>query len=148
MLSPAEPLKGVEAAVRGVMELGEPGFEAMVLVEDGTTAGVARVLERALRLQQAPTAVVATRPRQAATALTWLASHGIRVPQHLSLITLAWEPFLDHLVPDISGYRVDPDAVTKLVVRRMERLAAGDPNPGGNVWITPEPVKGASVAKV
>jgi len=148
VLSPAEPLKGVEAAVRGVMELGEPGFEAMVLVEDGSTGGVGRVLERALRLKEPPSAVVATRPRQAATALTWLASHGIRVPQHLSLITLAWEPFLDHLVPDISGYRVDPDAVAKLVVRRMERLAAGDPHPGGNVWITPEPVKGASVARV
>jgi DNA-binding LacI/PurR family transcriptional regulator len=148
VLSPAQPLKGVEAAVRGVLELGEPGFEAAVLVEDGTTAGIGRVLERALRLQNPPTAVVATRPRQAATALTWLASHGIRVPQHISLITLAWEPFLNHLVPDISGYRVDPDAVAKLVVRRMERLVAGGPHPAGSTWITPEPVKGASVAKL
>ncbi len=148
VLSPAEPLKGVEAAVRGVMDLGEPGFEAIELVEDGTTVGIGRVLARALNFENPPTAVVATRPRQAATALTWLASQGIRVPQHLSLITLAWEPFLDHLVPEISGYRVDPDAVAKLVVRRMERLVAGDPHPGGNAWITPEPIKGASVGKV
>jgi DNA-binding LacI/PurR family transcriptional regulator len=148
VLSPPEPLKGVEAAVRGVLDLREPGFEAAVLVDDGTTAGMGKLLDRALRVKQPPTAIIASRPRQAATALTWLASRGIRVPQHLSLITLAWEPFLDHLVPSITGYHVDPECVAKLVVRRLERLAAGDPNPGGNVWITPEPVKGASVAKV
>jgi DNA-binding LacI/PurR family transcriptional regulator len=148
MLTPAEPLMGVQAAVRGVMELGEPGFEATVLIEDGTTAGVCRVLGRALHFKQPPTAVIATRPRQAATALSWLASQGVRVPEHLSLITLAWEPFLDHLVPEISGYRVDPEGVAKLVVRRLERLAGGDPSSGGNAWITPEVVKGKSVARV
>lgn len=147
VLSPSEPLKGVEAAVRGATELGEPDFLATVLMENGNSGGVARVLARALQLRPPPTAIIATRPRQAATALTWLATQGIRVPKDLSLITLAWEPFLDHLVPEISGYRVDPEAVAKLVVRRLERLVAGDPNPGGNAWITPEVVKGASVAK-
>jgi DNA-binding LacI/PurR family transcriptional regulator len=148
VLSPPESLKGVEAAVRGVMDLGEPGFEVTVQVENGTPAGVGKVLARALQVKEPPSAIIATRPRQAATALTWLASQGIRVPQHLSLITLAWEPFLDHLVPEITGYRADTDAVAKLVVRRLERLVAGDPNPGGNVWITPEIVKGASVARI
>ena len=63
-------------------------------------------------------------------------------------LPLAWEPFLDHLVPEITGYRVDPEAVAKLVVRRLERLVAGDPNPVGNAWITPEVVRGASVGRV
>jgi DNA-binding LacI/PurR family transcriptional regulator len=148
VLSPSEPLKGVEAAVRGVMELGEPGFHATVQVENGTSAGIGTVLTRALQMKEAPSAIIATRPRQAATALTWLASQGIRVPQHLSLVTLAWEPFLDHLVPEITGYRADTDAVAKLVVRRLERLAAGDPTPGATVWIMPELVPGASVARV
>lgn len=148
VLTPADPLKGVEAAVQGVMDLGEEGFEASIQVEDGTPSGVGKVLARALQVKNPPSAIIATRPRQAATALTWLASKGIRVPGHISLITLAWEPFLDHLVPEITGYRADPDAVAKLVVRRLERLAAGDPNPGGNSWISPEAVKGASVAKL
>jgi hypothetical protein len=60
---------------------------------------------------------------------------------------LAWEPFLDHLVPEITGYRVDPDAVAKMVVRRLERIAEGDLNPGGAGWITPEVVKGGSVER-
>jgi DNA-binding LacI/PurR family transcriptional regulator len=148
VLSPAEPLMGVQAAVRGVMELGEPDFEATVMVEDGTTDGVCRVLARVLNFKHRPTAVIATRPRQAATTLSWLASQGVRLPEYLSLITLAWEPFIDHLVPVISGYRVDPEGVAKLVVRRLERLAAGDPSPGGNIRISPVVVSGASVAKV
>lgn len=148
ILRPVEPLKGVEAAVCGVMELGEPDFEASVLVEDGTPNGICRVLARALHYKEPPTAVIATRPRQAATVLTWLATQGIRVPQHISLITLAWEPFLNHLVPEISGYRVDAEAVAKLMVRRMERLVAGDPNLGGNFWITPDTVKGASIGRL
>ncbi|WP_265594842.1 substrate-binding domain-containing protein [Haloferula sp. BvORR071] len=148
VLSPADPLKGVEAAVRGVMELGESGFEASVQVENGTAIGIGRVLARALQTKSPPSAIIATRPRQAATALTWLASQGIRVPQHLSLITLAWEPFLDYLIPEITGYRADPAAVAKLVMRRLERITAGDRNPGGNSWIEPTMVKGASVAKI
>lgn len=147
VLSPTEPLMGVAAAVKGVGSLGESGFEPIEMKENGTSLGVARALTRALSLKNPPTAIIATRPRQAATALTWLGSQGLRVPTDLSLITLAWEPFLDHLLPEISGYRVEPDAVAKLVVRRLERIAAGDPNPGGNAWITPEVVRGASVAK-
>lgn len=145
---PPASLKGVDAAVSGVQDLGEPEVEISVVVEDGTTDGLGRVLSRALQLENPATAMIAIRSRQAATALTWLASHGIRVPRNFSLISLAWEPFLDHLVPELSSYRVDPDAVAKLVVRRMERLAVGDPNPGGNAWITPRMVKGASVAKL
>lgn len=145
VLLPAEPLMGVEAAVRGVTGFGEPGFQAIPLVENGTPAGVAKVLARALQFKEAPTAVIATRPRQAATALTWLSSQGVLVPRDLSLITLAWEPFLDHLLPEITGYRVDPEAVAKLVVRRLERLVSGDSSPGGNAWISTRMVKGGSV---
>lgn len=148
VLTPPDALMGVEAAVRGVKELGEPGFDAMDVKENGTRAGVAKVLARALQFKEPPTAIIATRPRQAATALTWLASQGVRVPRDLSLITLSWEPFLDQLVPEMTGYQVDREAVAKLAVRRLERLAAGDRSPGGNAWITPEVVKGESVAEV
>lgn len=144
LLRPEDPLKGVDAAVAGIQSLGEPDFEAEIVVEDGTPFGLSRALTRALQHDRIPTAVVATRARQAATVLTWLATQGIRVPHHLSLMSLAWEPFLDYLVPEISGYRVAPEVVAKLMVRRVELLAAGNPNPGGNVWITPELIKGES----
>ncbi len=145
---PVEALEGTEAAIKGMQDLGESGFEVSVVVEDGTTDGLKRVLALALQVENPPTAMIAIRARQVATTLTWLASCRIRVPQDFSLISLAWEPYLNHMVPDISTYRVDPDALAKLVVRRMERLASGESHLGGNPWITPEMEKGASVAKL
>lgn len=146
ILVPTEPLRGIAAAVKGALDLGETGFQAFEISENGTVDGIARGLARALQLRNPPTALIATRPRQAATALTWLGSRGIRVPAEISLISLAREPFLEHLVPEVSGYDVDPDAVAKQVMRRLTSLIAGNPHPGGNSWITPEVVKGASVA--
>ena len=145
---PPEVLEGTEAAIKGMQDLGEKDLHISIVVEDGTTEGLKRVLAKALQVENPPTAMIALRPRQVATALTWLASCKIRVPQDFSLISLAWEPFVEHLVPTITTYRVDPDAMAKLVVRRMERLTSGESNPGGKNWITPKMVKGASVRKV
>lgn len=146
VIAPRETLGGVAAAVRGIMEFPEEGFQPLKLVEDGTVEGIIRTLSRALTANDAPTALVATRPRQAATALSWLGSRGIRVPDRLSLISLASEPFLEFLVPMITGYRVNPEATAKLVIRRLERLAGGGPSAAANPWIVPDFEKGASIA--
>ncbi len=148
VVKPPEALEGTEAAIKGMQDLGEKELEVSIVLEDGTTDGLKRVLANALQVEDPPTAMIALRPRQVATALTWLASRRIRVPQEFSLISLAWEPFVEHLVPKISTYRVDPDALAKLVVRRIERLSSGESNPGGKTWITPKMAKGASVRKL
>jgi DNA-binding LacI/PurR family transcriptional regulator len=70
------------------------------------------------------------------------------VPGDVSLVSLAHEPFLDHLVPEVTGYRVDPEKVARLVVRRLERIVAGQTHPGGSPWITPDTVTGASVSRI
>ena len=146
ILVPNETLRGLTAAVKGAVELGEPDFSVLEIAENSTAQGVITALARALKQTSPPTALIATRPRQVATAMTWLASKGIRVPTHISLVSLAHEPFLDHLVPAISGYRVDPEAVSKQVIRRIEALVAGNPGRGGHSWITPQIIKGESIA--
>jgi len=145
VFSPPDMLRGVKAAINGVCQFSEPGFTATVLPEDGSATGIARVLAPALRAFDAPTALVASRPRQAASALTWLATQGLRVPAEISLISLAHEPFLDHLVPAISGYHTAPDRVARLVSRKLESLLAGQTHPGGSPWITPDFVRGESI---
>ena len=146
ILTPTEVLPGIAAAVKGASELGEAGFTIIDMPEDGSTQGVILALSRALKQASPPTAVITTRARQVATILTWLGSKGVHVPTHVSLLALAHEPFLDHLVPEISGYRVNPEAVSKQVIRRIEALLTSAPNSGGHTWITPEVVKGASLA--
>lgn len=146
ILTPPEALGGVEAAVKGASDLGEPDFSVHVMPENRTVESLIQAFSRALKLKDPPTAVIATRPRQAATAMTWLTSRGIRVPSQLSLVSLAHEPFLDYLVPAVSCYKIDPEGVSKQVIRRIESLLEGSPNRGGHSWITPEVVTGASIA--
>ncbi len=146
ILVPDESLGGVAAAVKGATELGEPDFSVFEMPEDGSVDGVIRSLSRAMNLKNPPTALIATRARQVATAMTWLPSQGIQLPSKFSLVSLAYEPFLDHLIPAVSCYRVDPESVSKQAIRRIEMLLTGNANPGGNSWITPEVVKGASAA--
>lgn len=145
ILAAGESLGGVAAAVRGVMDFQDEGFRPMELTEDGTVEGTIRALTRALVGNDPPTALITTRPRQAATAMTWLGSRGIRVPDHISIVTLSREPFLEFLVPQIAGYKIDPAAVAKLVTRRLERLLGGSPFSGVNPWIVPDFIKGSSM---
>jgi hypothetical protein len=145
---PPDRFRGVEAAIRGVSELGEEGFEVIPLRENGTVEGLMAMLATAMRLMKPPTAMVATRPRQVPTLLGGAASLGIRVPEDLSVVSLSREPYLDYSVPEVSGYRVDHEAVAKQVVRRIEQLIAGNPNPGASPWIEPDVIKGGSVGAI
>jgi DNA-binding LacI/PurR family transcriptional regulator len=145
IMIPPGHLRGVEAAVKGASDLGEPDFSVIEIPENGTAEGVCRALARALQMKDPPTAIIAPRSRQVATALTWLGTQGIRVPADFGIISLAYEPFMDNLVPELSGYRVDPEIVSKLVIRRVKMLISGNPGRGSNSWITPEVVKGTSI---
>lgn len=146
ILVPPRLLRGVEAAIKGASTLGEPDFSVIEMPENGTADGVSRALARALKLKSPPTAIIALRPRQSATTLTWLGTQRIRVPVDFGVISLSHDPFLDDLVPELSGYRVNPETVSKLVIRRLKLLISGIHGRGNNSWITPEVVKGASIS--
>ena len=146
VLTPPDRLRGVEAALKGAGETHEDGFEVIELAEDGTTVGIERRFGRAMRMKQPPTALIATRARQVATLYGCAARAGLRVPEDLSVVSLSREPFLEYLVPEVTGYRSDPAVVAKQVVRRLEQLIVGNVHPGGNPWLLPDLVSGASVA--
>lgn len=106
-----------------------------------------RAMERILKHQDPPTALVAIRPRQVATALSWLGACRIRVPRDLSLISLGYDPFLKHFYPEISGYRTDPKAVANRLIRRLEHLNSSSRRDQSGSWIEPQVVTGDSLAK-
>ena len=145
ILTPPDRLRGVEAAVRGAAEIREPGFQVIELAENGTAGGIERIFNRALGLKDPPTAFIALRPRQVASLLGCAAKAGLRVPDHVSLVSLAREQFLEFLVPEVTGYRSDPAVVARQVVRRLEQMVSGNVSPGGNPWLVTEVVKGGSV---
>lgn len=146
VIAPTEALGGVAAAVQGIMDFPGEGYSASLIPEDGSVEGLIQALQKSLAIRPAPTAIIATRARQAATALSWLVGRGVRVPGHVSLVTLADEMFLDWLVPRVTGYRIDPESTARIVVRRLENLATGGRGGGSNPWLDPRFEKGASAA--
>ncbi len=148
IMVPPQSLGGVAAAVAGAREFAETesGFSIIELPEDGSANGVVKMFERMRRMHVPPTALIAIRPRQVATVLGCAARARLLVPEDLSLVSLGREPFLEQLVPSISGYHLDPAAVARQVVRRLNQLSDG----GGvtaNPWLTPDLVKGDSIAR-
>ena len=146
ILTPPDRLRGVEAAVKGAGETLEEDFSVIEMAENGTPAGIEKVFTRALALREPPTAMIATRARQVATLYGCAARAGLRIPEDLSIVSLAREPFLEYLLPEVTGYRSDPAVVAKQVVRRLEQLVAGNINPVGNPWLVPDVIKGGSVS--
>lgn len=145
ILIPPDRLRGVEAAIKGASELGEPGFSVLPMHENGSVEDIGRVLARALQFKDPPTAIITIRTRQIATTLTWLGSRGIKVPSDFGLISIAHEPYMEYLVPEISGYRLDPEAVSKQLIRLVKILISGGTGAGRNPWIMPQILKGASI---
>jgi len=146
IFTPPDRLAGVDAAVKGAEEITEDGFEVMALQENGTTGGIERVFTRAMKMQVPPTALIATRARQVVTLFGCAARAGLRVPEDLSLVSLVREPYLEYMIPEVTGYLSKPTVLAKQVVRRLEQLVAGNISPAGNPWLVPETAKGASVA--
>lgn len=146
ILTPPDRLVGVNAAVDGAQQITEDGFEVMVMEENGTAGGVERIFTRAMCTLDPPTALIATRARQVVTLFGCAARRGMKVPEDLSLVSLVTEPYLEYMIPEVTGYLSKPTVLAKQVVRRLEQLAAGNISPAGNPWLVPETAKGASVA--
>jgi LacI family transcriptional regulator len=146
IMTPPDRLRGVELAVQGAREIHESEFTITELAENGTATGIERIFGRAMRLQHRPTAIIAIRPRQVATLYGCATRAGMRVPDDLSLVSLAREPFLEYLLPEVTGYGIEPEIIAKQVLRRLEQLASGNINPSGNPWLVPDTIKGHSIA--
>lgn len=95
----------------------------------GSVEGVVRALESLFGRATEPTAIVATEPGPALTALTWFARRGLRVPEDVSIISLFHDQALESVLPSIAHYRTAPDALPRRLVESVRHLADGRPPP-------------------
>lgn len=147
MLMPKDGLRGNLASWQGAASFEEQGVNLTEIPEDGTNGGLVAAVATALGRAEPPTAFITLRPRQTITLLTWLGSQGWRVPRDFSIIAVATDPVMEHLVPAITAYRLDPLVFAKRVARQLELLVAGQLGRQGSLLLMPELVPGASVAE-
>ncbi len=124
------------------------GDTATVLRLPNDAGGIDRILGRLLAAAPAPTALLVTQPEIYLTAFSSLARRRLRVPDDVSLVSCAHDSFLDHLVPQPTGYRIAPRIFAARVLRLVVEVIEGRlTEPIGHL-ILPEFLTGASLRTI
>jgi len=113
-----------EAGLREALTNGSPpGAELSVIRHDGTAAHLSSLLDRALRSDHRPTAIVVARAIHVLTVVTHLQRRGIAIPGEIAIISRDDEPFLQHLTPTVARYIIAPSRFTTQLSRAARQLA-------------------------
>lgn len=148
LLMPNIKLAGLAAAEKGLREAIESEThrgQVSTLIDKIETSSVCAALEQTFLQKSPPTAIVGTRTRHTLSVLSWLAEHGLSIPKNLSYISLAYEPWFEHLVSPITHYHADPASFARSLVQKIVALADGKSKTQPIKLIIPEFHKGHSV---
>ncbi|NWK54753.1 substrate-binding domain-containing protein [Verrucomicrobiaceae bacterium N1E253] len=125
---PDTQLQGLFAAQKGIENAvanASGDVTLHTIVEQGTAEAVATSLHQMCHEPIPPTAIIATRSRQVLTLISWMASHQLRIPQNMSLVSLTYDNVFDALVPGISHYTMDRATIARGGVRKLESVMKG-----------------------
>ena len=154
MLRPNARLRGLEMAEAGLRDAfashpGEALDPPMIAYEGPDKQSLVSKLSEIIGdSKNRPTAIVATRPRQIPTAITWLTQIGLSVPRDLSVVALDSSPNFEYLIPDIAHYRIDPELVSKTLHRKVLDIAGAGAMARSPQPIMPDFIRGGSVARL
>ncbi|MCX6876924.1 MAG: substrate-binding domain-containing protein [Verrucomicrobia bacterium] len=129
--------------VREPLRKPTPGFSARAFLEELSTHGVAtsnyhlpdweetpegfnRLLENLFKITP-PTALIIDEIPRVFAAVTYLARHGIKVPEHVSLVCSDSDAFMDWCHPPIAHMRWDNALIVRRVVRWVNAMHKGKP---------------------
>lgn len=145
IIAPTQPLRGVTAACNGVLGFTGEGWNAHIIPDPLNREGLVQSLNEFRNNHPEVTALITTRPRQTITVTCWAGVNGLVIPGDISLVSLAYEYFLDEFYPAPDYYQVDNEQVARRVVRSVTRLINGQTISQNSEWLLPEYHPGASV---
>ncbi len=148
IIAPEQPLRGILEACKGVRNFPENDWHTHVISDPVNREGLIRQFEHFRKEHPEVTALITTRPRQLLTFMTWAASQGLKIPDDISLISLAYESYLDELWPAIHHYKIDPEQVSRRIVKALSRLINGASLSHNSEWLIPDHYAGLSIKTV
>lgn len=107
----------------GTAEKGE--VETIVAQHNGTLEDICGRLNRLLDRKQRPTAFLVSRPNHALTALGHLVRRGVNFPKDAAFIARDHDTFLEHVVPTVARYQVDPVLFAHKISHVVLEMASG-----------------------
>lgn len=132
------------ASVAFVEEAHRLGAHARIVEHTGDRESVHRVLRKILAMRPRPSAFYASSPECALTTLCHLSAAKLNIPKEAAIIVGWDDEFLDHTLPTIARYRVDPIKYgRKIAAVVLDQLHA--PGKIRKVSILPEFVNGGSL---
>lgn len=121
------------------------GDSAFILRLPKDTRGIDRAIGWLFATATVPTAILVTQPGIYLTAFSSLAHRRLRVPEDVSLVGCAHDSFLNHLVPQPTGYWLSPEVFAAQVLRLVVQVLEGRTTAPIGHLILPEFSKGASL---
>ena len=120
--------------------------EVLVINHEATVASVAHAMQRLLKLEPAPTAVLVVHPHYYLAVASRLAQNGVRIPREISMISRDDDPFLSFIVPVPARYVASPHLIAKALLRPVLELLEGSAVTQRAGRIMPEFFRGDSIA--
>mgnify|MGYP000521876082 FL=1 len=148
ILLPNISLAGLQAAEDGLKDAVakvDDSYSYQVIRENHDLTSTVQSMQKALASPTPPSAIIATRSRHILNLVSWLATFGYSIPEHLSVVALCHEPWFDELYSPISHYSSSPEAMSKNLSKQVRHLLNGTPIPAKNSLIFPELREGQSI---
>jgi DNA-binding LacI/PurR family transcriptional regulator len=148
LLNPRSVAGGDLESEHGFAQAGEAagaGVEAIITHHDGTVGGICHRLDRLLERKRPPTALLVSRPTHALTALGHLVQRGIRFPKEAAFIARDHDSFLEHAVPAVARYQVDPVVFAHKISRVVLEMASGGNAVARDYRIIPKLIPGQTL---
>lgn len=121
----------------GLVATQSRSVTGIILRHDGTNEDICKQLDAMLGLRQRPTGILIARSRFALAALTHLLRRGIKIPGDMGLLCRDDDSFLDHVVPRMARYVVNPGAFAKQIFRMVMGLVQDGQLPHDNIKVMP-----------
>lgn len=133
------------ASAAFVEEARRLGGNARIVKHTGDRDSVHRVLRKLLAVHTRPSAFYPSSPESGLTTLCHLSAAGLNIPKEAAIIAGWDDEFLDHTLPTIARYRVDPIKYGRKIAAVILGQLQHEPNKIRKVGILPEFVKGGSL---
>lgn len=138
-------LSNQRASVAFVEEARRLGGNARIVEHTGDGESVHRALRKLLVMHPRPSAFYASSPECGLTTLCHLSAARLNIPEDAAIIAGWDDEFLDHTLPTIARYRVNPIKYGRKIAAMVLDQLQHEPGKIRKVGVLPEFVKGGSL---
>lgn len=146
LIRPAEACGGETSSEEGLREaLGGAGAPRLrVLRHDGSAAHLCKLLDKAFRSAEPPTACLVGRAHHVLTTVMFLQRRSLRIPEDVAVISRDDETFLQHAVPGITRYEANSTQFARRLCLVTRHLAETGTLPPSTIRLMPKLIRSES----